>query len=101
MIVKNFTIKPNDYGGFTEPYKNGKKMKIRLFLKQYSNEQTNYNLFPYKRIVQKDTNLYAIESDLDKYGNNTCFKPKLYQIPKFYIFYYWNKIIDFIKIIKS
>ena len=72
--------------------KMNENMKIHLWLKVF---EFPYGTFPFQNIKQLRGNLFAIENDLGMY--NFCFRPKWYQIIKFYSYYYSKYIINLIQ----
>lgn len=94
MKVKKIVRTYSNYGEPTNIMELNQEIKINLISNKFF---WNNSCFQFKNIKRVGSNIFALENDLGM--NDFCFKPKWYQTIKFYPYFYYKRLISFIKFI--
>lgn len=99
MKVKRIIMTYAGYGLPTIEKETKENITLHLYYKTFD---LNNDFYKYKNIRQIGFNLYQIEWEFkDKVNYDFCFKPKWYQLIKFYLYFYGCKIINLLKLLKD
>ena len=94
MKVERIMMEYANYGLPTIEKKLNEKIKIHLLFNTF---EWRDGTFQFEEIKQIGVNLFAIKSVFGMH--HFCFRPKWYQFMKIYLYFYGNKIINFVKMI--